>query len=196
MNKVSIMAEWGKLLGFSPWNYNKLDNSNCKKDSLLNTQICLWDPHFETSEGGCIGTNRAGRTGGRTERSSRCSQELGGASEDMAIDEELKCRAWGAEATFPVWVASIHMVNPLKMVEVQQRGVAAAVPKLLLPARKQSHRCAYPLPLKHPPHPPAPPELATAPGCQDTMHTLSSLDGLRSKTLLSWVARVAWALYS
>lgn len=87
----------------------------------------------------------------------------------MVTDEELKCRASGAEATFPVWVASTHMVNPLKVVEIQQRGVAAAVPKLPLPARKQSHGCAYPFPLTLA-------ELATAPRCQDTMHTLSSLE--------------------
>lgn len=87
----------------------------------------------------------------------------------MVTDEELKCRASGAEATFPVWVASTHMVNPSEVVEIQQRGVAAAVPKLPLPARKQSHGCAYPLPLTLA-------ELATAPRCQETMHTLSSLE--------------------
>lgn len=56
------MAMWEVPLDLSP-SSKKLNSYNSTKDSLHNTQTCLWYLHDETCEGGRIGVNREGGEG-------------------------------------------------------------------------------------------------------------------------------------
>lgn len=62
----------------SPRSYNKLDNYNSTKESLLHPQICLRDPHRWWA----IPANRGDRMGKNRDSSCRPNPVLGEAPED------------------------------------------------------------------------------------------------------------------